>query len=76
MFMVLFLEVHDFAARKKEGDKKQLLQTLFCGILAMLADNMLNISLHTVVPAFMFLVAGRGGSQRRGARGKPCGNYG
>ena len=54
MFMVLFLEVHDFAARKKEGDKKQLLQALFCGILAMLADNMLNISLHTVVPAFMF----------------------
>ncbi|HJD19514.1 MAG TPA: O-antigen ligase family protein, partial [Candidatus Avelusimicrobium excrementipullorum] len=45
MFMVLFLEVHDFAARKKEGDKKQLLQALFCGILAMLADNMLNISL-------------------------------
>ncbi len=54
MFMVLFLEVHDFAARKKEGDKKQLLQALFCGILAMLTDNMLNISLHTVVPAFMF----------------------
>ena len=54
MFMVLFLEVHDFAARKKEGDKKQLLQALFCGILAMLADNMLNISLHTVVPAFIF----------------------
>ncbi len=54
MFMVLFLEVHDFAARKKEGDKKQLLQALFCGILAMLVDNMLNISLHTVVPAFMF----------------------
>ncbi len=54
MFMVLFLEVHDFAARKKEGDKKQLLQALFCGILAMLADNMLNISLHTVVPAFVF----------------------
>lgn len=54
MFMVLFLEVHDFAARKKEGDKKQLLQALFCGILAMLADNMMNISLHTVVPAFVF----------------------
>ena len=54
MFMVLFLEVHDFAARKKEGDKKQLLQALFCGILAMLVDNMLNISLHTVVPAFIF----------------------
>ncbi|MBR2504573.1 MAG: O-antigen ligase family protein, partial [Elusimicrobiaceae bacterium] len=54
MFMVLFLEVRDFAARKKEGDKKQLLQALFCGILAMLADNMLNISLHTVVPAFIF----------------------
>lgn len=54
MFMVLFLEVHDFAARKQEGDKKQLLQALFCGILAMLADNMLNVSLHTVVPAFMF----------------------
>ena len=54
MFMVLFLEVHDFAARKKEGDKKQLLQALFCGILAMLVDNMLNISLHAVVPAFVF----------------------
>ena len=54
MFMVLFLEVHDFAARKKEGDKKQLLQALFCGILAMLVDNMFNISLHTVVPAFVF----------------------
>jgi len=54
MFMVLFLEVHDFAARKKEGDKKQLLQALFCGILAMLVDNMLNISLHTIVPAFIF----------------------
>ncbi len=54
MFMVLFLEVHDFAARKEEGDKKQLLQALFCGILAMLVDNMLNISLHTVVPAFVF----------------------
>lgn len=54
MFMVLFLEVHDFAARKKEGDKKQLLQALFCGILAMLVDNMLNITLHTVVPAFVF----------------------
>ncbi|MBQ7908293.1 MAG: O-antigen ligase family protein [Elusimicrobiaceae bacterium] len=54
MFMVLFLEVRDFAARKKEGDKKQLLQALFCGILAMLADNMLNISLHTVVPVFIF----------------------
>lgn len=54
MFMVLFLEVRDFAARKKEGDKKQLLQALFCGILAMLADNMFNISLHTVVPAFIF----------------------
>lgn len=54
MFMVLFLEVRDFAAHKKEGDKKQLLQALFCGILGMLADNMLNISLHTVVPAFLF----------------------
>jgi tetratricopeptide (TPR) repeat protein/O-antigen ligase len=54
MFMVLFLEVHDFAARKKESDKKQLLQAIFCGILAMLVDNMLNISLHTVVPAFAF----------------------
>ncbi|WP_458402507.1 O-antigen ligase family protein [Candidatus Avelusimicrobium sp.] len=54
MFMVLFLEVRDFAARKKEGDKKQLLQALFCGILAMLTDNMLNISLHTMVPAFIF----------------------
>ncbi len=54
MFMVLFLEVRDFAARKKEGDKKQLLQGLFCGILAMLADNMFNISLHTVVPVFIF----------------------
>ncbi len=54
MFMVLFLEVHDFAARKKEGDKKQLLQALFCGILAMLVDNLFNISLHTVVPAFVF----------------------
>lgn len=54
MFMVLFLEVHDFAARKKEGDKKQLLQAIFCGILAMLVDNMLNISLHAVVPAFVF----------------------
>ena len=54
MFMVLFLEVHDFAARKQESDKKQLLQALFCGILAMLTDNMLNISLHIVVPAFMF----------------------
>ncbi len=54
MFMVLFLEVRDFAAHKKEGDKKQLLQALFCGILGMLADNMLNISLHAVVPAFLF----------------------
>ena len=54
MFMVLFLEVKDFAAHKKEGDKKQLLQALFCGILGMLADNMLNISLHAVVPAFIF----------------------
>jgi len=54
MFMVLFLEVHDFAAHKKEGDKKQLLQAIFCGILAMLVDNMLNITLHTVVPAFVF----------------------
>ena len=54
MFMVLFLEVRDFAAHKKEGDKKQLLQALFCGILGMLADNMLNISLHAVVPAFIF----------------------
>lgn len=52
--MVLFLEVRDFAAHKKEGDKKQLLQALFCGILGMLADNMLNISLHAVVPAFIF----------------------
>ena len=54
MFMVLFLEVKDFAAHKKEGDKKQLLQALFCGILGMLVDNMLNISLHAVVPAFIF----------------------
>ena len=54
MFMVLFLEVRDFAAHKKEGDKKQLLQALFCGILGMLVDNMLNISLHAVVPAFIF----------------------
>ncbi len=54
MFMVLFLEVKDFAAHKKEGDKKQLLQAIFCGILGMLADNMLNISLHAVVPAFIF----------------------
>ena len=54
MFMVLFLEVRDFAAHKKEGDKKQLLQALFCGILGMLVDNMLNISLHAVVPAFLF----------------------
>lgn len=54
MFMVLFLEVHDFAAHKKEGDKKQLLQALFCGILGMLIDNMFNISLHAVVPAFIF----------------------
>lgn len=54
MFMVLFLEVRDFAAHKKEGDKKQLLQAFFCGILGMLADNMLNISLHAVVPAFIF----------------------
>lgn len=54
MFMVLFLEVKDFAVHKKEGDKKQLLQALFCGILGMLADNMLNISLHAVVPAFIF----------------------
>ncbi|MCQ2410933.1 MAG: tetratricopeptide repeat protein, partial [Elusimicrobiaceae bacterium] len=54
MVMGLFLEVHDFAAHKKEGDKKQLLQALFCGILGMLADNMLNISLHAVVPAFLF----------------------
>lgn len=54
MFMVLFLEVKDFAAHKKEGDKKQLLQALFCGILGMLVDNLLNISLHAVVPAFMF----------------------
>ncbi|MBO7237967.1 MAG: O-antigen ligase family protein [Elusimicrobiaceae bacterium] len=70
MFMVLFLEVHDFAAHKKEGDKKQLLQALFCGILAMLVDNMLNISLHTVVPAFVFWwlvgaeVSGVGRSER------------
>lgn len=54
MFMVLFLEVRDFASHKKEGDKKQLLQALFCGILGMLADNMFNVSLHAVVPAFMF----------------------
>lgn len=54
MFMVLFLEVRDFASHKKEGDKKQLLQALFCGILGMLADNMFNISLHVVVPAFIF----------------------
>ncbi len=54
MFMVLFLEVKDFAAHKKEGDKKQLLQAIFCGIVGMLADNMLNISLHAVVPAFIF----------------------
>ena len=54
MFMVLFLEVKDFAAHKKEGHKKQLLQALFCGILGMLVDNMLNISLHAVVPAFIF----------------------
>ena len=54
MFMVLFLEVKDFAAHKKEGDKKQILQALFCGILGMLVDNMLNISLHAVVPAFIF----------------------
>ncbi len=54
MFMVLFLEVRDFAAHKKEGDKKQLLQAFFCGILGMLADNMFNISLHAVVPAFIF----------------------
>ena len=31
MFMVLFLEVKDFAAHKKEGDKKQLLQNFHCG---------------------------------------------
>ena len=54
MFMVLFLEVKDFAAHKKEGDKKQLLQAIFCGILGMLVDNLLNISLHAVVPAFIF----------------------
>ena len=48
------LEVKDFAAHKKEGDKKQLLQAIFCGILGMLVDNMLNISLHAVVPAFIF----------------------
>lgn len=54
MFMVLFLEVRDFAAHKKEGDKKQILQALFCGILGILVDNMLNISLHAVVPAFIF----------------------
>lgn len=54
MFMVLFLEVRDFAARKKEGDKKQILQALFCGILGMLADNMLNVSLQAIVPAFIF----------------------
>lgn len=71
MFMVLFLEVRDFAAHKKEGDKKQLLQALFCGILGMLADNMLNISLHAVVPAFIFWwmvgaeVSGVGKEERR-----------
>ncbi len=71
MFMVLFLEVRDFAAHKKEGDKKQLLQALFCGILGMLADNMLNISLHAVVPAFLFWwivgaeVSGVGKEERR-----------
>ena len=54
MFMVLFLEVKDFAIHKKEGDKKQLLQAIFCGILGMLVDNLLNISLHAVVPAFIF----------------------
>ena len=54
MFMVLFLEVKDFAAHKKEGDKKQLLQALFCGILGMLVDNLFNISLHAAVPAFIF----------------------
>ncbi|MBR2082645.1 MAG: O-antigen ligase family protein [Elusimicrobiaceae bacterium] len=54
MFMVLFLEVKDFAVHKKECDKKQLLQAIFCGILGMLVDNMLNISLHAVVPAFIF----------------------
>ena len=54
MFMVLFLEVRDFAVHKKEGDKKQLLQALFCGILGMLVDNLLNISLQAVVPAFIF----------------------
>ncbi len=71
MFMVLFLEVRDFATHKKEGDKKQLLQALFCGILGMLADNMLNISLHAVVPAFLFwwivgaTVSGVGKEERR-----------
>ena len=71
MFMVLFLEVRDFAAHKKEGDKKQLLQALFCGLLGMLADNMLNISLHAVVPAFIFWwmvgaeVSGVGKEERR-----------
>ncbi len=71
MFMVLFLEMRDFAAHKKEGDKKQLLQALFCGILGMLADNMLNISLHAVVPAFIFWwmvgaeVSGVGKEERR-----------
>ncbi len=71
MFMVLFLEVRDFAAHKKEGDKKQLLQALFCGILGMLVDNMLNISLHAVVPAFIFWwivgaeVSGVGKEERR-----------
>ena len=71
MFMVLFLEVRDFAAHKKEGDKKQLLQALFCGILGMLADNMFNISLHAVVPVFIFWwmvgaeVSGVGKEERR-----------
>ena len=71
MFMVLFLEVRDFATHKKEGDKKQLLQGLFCGILGMLVDNMLNISLHAVVPAFLFwwivgaTVSGVGKEERR-----------
>ena len=71
MFMVLFLEVKDFAVHKKEGDKKQLLQALFCGVLGMLVDNMLNISLHAVVPAFIFwwlvgaLVSGVGKEDRQ-----------
>lgn len=40
--------------RTQRRRQKQLLQALFCGILGMLADNMFNISLHAVVPAFIF----------------------